>query len=195
MSLYGVWAGNDNDYFHFVARAGEFDSELHSKGDFPDSADYKNKAYSISAEYGKRFMLPYDSFVELQSQFTLGHLKQADYTTKRGSHGDIDGMSSAIGRMGMRFGKETESGNALYLKLNALHEFAGTRTLTFTHAENGLNEIYSKENNYKDTWVETGVGGNLNIKDNLNLYGNIETGFGGDINKKWEINAGLRWSF
>ena len=194
-SLYGVWQGAKGTYTNVTARAGIFDTDLKSYGDFPDKAGYKQHAYSVSVEYGQRFDLQQGLFFEPQAQFTLGRLSGISYTTDRGANGHIEGMNSAIGRIGFIMGQKIKNGSDIYLKADLLHEFAGKRDLQLTSDAGGTNDILSKHNDYGDTWFELGLGANIKLSKSSNFYGEIERGFGGDINKKWSVNAGLRFAF
>ena len=194
-SLYGVWQGAKGTYTNVTARAGIFDIDLESYGDFPDKAGYKQHAYSVSVEYGQRFDLQQGLFFEPQAQFTLGWLSGINYTTDRGANGYIEGMNSAIGRIGFIMGQKIKNGSDIYVKADLLHEFAGKRDLQLTSDAGGTNDILSKHNDYGDTWFELGLGANIKLSKSSNFYGEIERGFGGDINKKWSVNAGLRFAF
>jgi len=194
-SLYGVWRGDNGAYTNVTARYGIVDTELESYGDFPDKAEYKQHAYSVSVEYGKRFDMESGLFIEPNVQFTLGRLGSIDYTTNRGANGYIEGMNSAIGRIGFVMGQKIENGSDIYLKADLLHEFAGERDLQLTSDAGGTNDILTKHNDYGDTWFELGLGGNVRISKTGNFYGEVTRGFGGDINKKWSVNAGLRFTF
>ncbi|MCC8159521.1 MAG: autotransporter outer membrane beta-barrel domain-containing protein [Phascolarctobacterium sp.] len=194
-SLYGVWQGAKGTYTNVTARAGIFDTDLKSYGDFPDKASYKEHAYSISVEYGQRFDLQQGLFFEPQAQFTLGRLNGISYTTDRGANGYIEGMNSAIGRIGFIMGQKIKNGSDIYLKADLLHEFAGKRDLQLTSDAGGTNDILSKHNDYGDTWFELGLGTNIKLSKDSSFYGEVERGFGGDINKKWSVNAGLRFEF
>lgn len=194
-SLYGIWTAGSGAYTNVTARVGNFSTDLESYGDYPDKASYKQHAYSLSVEYGKRFDFEAGFFVEPQAQFTLGRLAGIDYTTDRGVNGRIDGMNSAIGRIGFVMGQKIENGSDIYLKADLLHEFAGERDLQLTSDAGGTNDILTKHNDYGDTWFELGLGGNVRISKTGNFYGEVTRGFGGDINKKWSINAGLRFTF
>lgn len=194
-SLYGIWTTGSGAYTNVTARVGNFSTDLESYGDYPDKASYKQHAYSLSVEYGKRFDFEAGFFVESQAQFTLGRLAGIDYTTDRGVNGRIDGMNSAIGRIGFVMGQKIENGSDIYLKADLLHEFAGERDLQLTSDAGGTNDILTKHNDYGDTWFELGLGGNVRISRTGNFYGEVTRGFGGDINKKWSVNAGLRFTF
>ena len=194
-NLYSVWTGDNGAYTNVTARAGNFSTDLESYGDYPDKASYKQHAYSVSVEYGKRFDLERGLYIEPNAQFTLGRLGSIDYTTDRGVTGRIDGMNSTIGRIGFVMGQKIENGSDIYLKADLLHEFAGERDLQLTSDAGGTNDILTKHNDYGDTWFELGLGGNVRISRTGNFYGEVTRGFGGDINKKWSVNAGLRFTF
>lgn len=194
-SLYGVWTGDNGAYTNVTARYGMVSTDLESYGDFPDKAEYKQHAYSVSVEYGKRFDMERGFFVEPQAQFTLGRLGSIDYTTDRGANGYIEGMNSAIGRIGFVMGQKIKNGSDIYLKADLLHEFAGERDLQLTSDAGGTNDMLTKHNDYGDTWFELGLGANIKVSKTASIYGEIERGFGGDINKKWSVNGGVRFTF
>ena len=194
-SLYGVWTGDNGAYTNVTARYGMVSTDLESYGDYPDKAEYKQHAYSVSVEYGKRFDMERGFFVEPQVQFTLGRLGSIDYTTDRGANGYIEGMNSAIGRIGFVMGQKITGGSDIYLKADLLHEFAGERDLQLTSDAGGTNDMLTKHNDYGDTWFELGLGANIKVSKTASIYGEIERGFGGDINKKWSVNGGVRFTF
>ena len=194
-SLYGVWTADNGSYTNVTARYGIVSTDLESYGDYPDKAEYKQHACSVSVEYGKRFDLERGLFIEPNAQFTLGRLGSIDYTTDRGANGRIEGMNSALGRIGFVMGQKIENGSDIYLKADLLHEFAGERDLVLTSDAGGTNDILTKHNDYGDTWFELGLGGNVRISKTGNFYGEVTRGFSGDINKKWSVNAGLRFTF
>ena len=194
-NLYSVWTGDNGAYTNVTARAGNFSTDLESYGDYPDKASYKQHAYSVSVEYGKRFDLERGLYIEPNAQFTLGRLGSIDYTTDRGVNGRIDGMNSALGRIGFVMGQKIENGSDIYLKADLLHEFAGERDLQLTSDLGGTHDVLTKHNDYGDTWFELGLGVNVRISKTGDFYGEVTRGFGGDINKKWSVNAGLRFTF
>ena len=194
-SLYGVWTGANGAYTNVTARYGMVSTDLESYGDYPDKAEYKQHAYSVSVEYGKRIALDKNWFIEPNAQFTLGRLGSIDYTTDRGANGYIEGMNSAIGRIGFVMGQKIRNGSDIYLKADLLHEFAGERDLQLTSDAGGTNDMLTKHNDYGDTWFELGLGANIKVSKAASIYGEIDRGFGGDINKKWSVNGGVRFTF
>lgn len=192
-AVYGSWLADDGSYTDVVAKIGRFDTELNSYGDFPDSADYRHNAYSLSVEYGKKISLNKAGlYLEPQAQFIAGRLDSVNYTTDRGTRVSVDGINSYIGRVGVMFGQQLENGSNVYIKANLLHEFGGESSLAML-AANG--DALTMEKDYGDTWYELGIGANIKIGRASYFYGDIERGFGGDIDKKWQINAGLRFEF
>lgn len=192
-AVYGSWLADDGSYTDVVAKIGRFDTELNSYGDFPDSADYRHNAYSLSVEYGKKISLNKAGlYLEPQAQFIAGRLDSVNYTTDRGTNVSVDGINSYIGRVGVMFGQQLENGSDVYIKANLLHEFGGESSLAML-AANG--DALTMEKDYGDTWYELGIGANIKIGRASYFYGDIERGFGGDIDKKWQINAGLRFEF
>ena len=194
-SLYGVWTAANGAYTNVTARYGMVSTDLESYGDYPDKAEYKQHAYSVSVEYGKRFDMERGFFIEPQAQFTLGRLGSINYTTDRGANGYIEGMNSAIGRIGFVMGQKITGGSDIYLKADLLHEFAGERDLRLTSDAGGTSDMLTKHNDYGDTWFELGLGANIKVSKTASIYGEVERGFGGDINKKWSVNGGVRFTF
>lgn len=193
-SFYGTWTGDDGSYTDVVAKIGQFDADIKSYGDYPDKASYKNRAYSLSIEYGKTIELSEKSgtFVEPQLQFIAGRLSSSEYTTDRGNNVYVGGLNSYIGRVGFVAGQKTKDGNDVYFKASALHEFGGSRDIHMT-AANG--ETLSMSKDYSDTWFEVGIGTNIKLSKVSYFYGDIERSFGGEIEKKWQVNAGVRFEF
>lgn len=193
-SFYGTWTGDDGSYTDVVAKIGQFDTDIKSYGDYPDKASYKNRAYSVSIEYGKTIELSEKSgtFVEPQLQFIAGRLSSSEYTTDRGNNVYVGGLNSYIGRVGFVAGQKTKEGNDVYFKASALHEFGGIRDI---HMEAANGETLSMSKDYSDTWFEVGIGTNIKLSKASYFYGDIERSFGGEIEKKWQINAGVRFEF
>ena len=193
-SLYGTWYGSNGTYTDVVARYGHFDTDINSYGDYPDKANNKNHAYSLSIEYGKTIELSEKrgTFIEPQAQFIMGRMSSSSYTTDRGNNVYLGGVNSYIGRLGIVAGQKMSDGNDVYFKANLLHEFGGDRDI-YMRAANG--ETLSDSRDYGDTWFELGLGGNIRMGKNSSFYGDIERSFGADIQKKWQLNAGVRFEF
>lgn len=192
--VYDTWTGDSGCYTDVVAKIGQFDSESSSYGEYPDKAKYKTRAYSLSVEYGKTITLSENAgtFFEPQAQFIMGRLDGTDYISDRKNHVYLGGVNSYIGRLGFVLGKKAANQDDLYLKASVLHEFGGDRTV---HMEAANGDTLSISKDYGDTWVEVGVGTNIRLGKSTYFYGDFERSFGADIEKKWQINAGVRYSF
>jgi len=194
-SLYGTWYGEGGSYTDVVARVGQFDTDIKSYGDYPDKANAKSHAYSLSVEYGKTIELNKQAgtFIEPQVQFIAGSLGSSSYTTDRGNNVYLGGINSYIGRIGFIAGQKIPDGNDVYFKANVLKEFGGSNRDIHMLAANG--ETLSTSKDYADTWFELGLGANIKLGKTSHFYGDIERSFGADIQKKWQVNAGVRFEF
>ena len=88
-------------------------------------------------------------------------------------------------------GKQLEQG-CIYTKVSVLHEFYGDGSVSMQD-RNGA--ALSNDFDYGDTWLEVGIGGNITLGKNFELYGDVERSFGGDVTKNWGANVGFRYSF
>ena len=193
--LYGTWLGDSGVYTDVVAKWGRDDTELHSWGGYPDSANYRTWNESLSVEFGKTFTGDNGLFLEPEAQMVFGHLGSKDYTTSRGKTVSMGSYDSAIGRLGILLGKRVtnrENPYDYYLKFSVLHEFGGERNFHLA-APDGETMDYSED--YRDTWYEAGFGGTWHINGNTSLYADAERSFGGDWHKKWQWNVGVNWQF
>lgn len=193
--LYGTWLGDSGVYTDVVAKWGRDDTELHSWGGYPDSANYRTWNESLSVEFGKTFTGDNGLFFEPEAQMVFGHLGSKDYTTSRGKTVSMGSYDSAIGRLGILLGKRVanrENPYDYYLKFSVLHEFGGERNFHLA-APDGETMDYSE--GYRDTWYEAGFGGTWHINGNTSIYADAERSFGGDWHKKWQWNVGVNWQF
>lgn len=108
---------------------------------------------------------------------------------------DNGSINSATARLGFILGKEftaaTRPSN-VYLKGSVMHEFGGKGSIN-GYFEN--DSITADGAPAMGTWYEVGLGTNLGIAKNSNLYFDALKTFGGKINTKWQINAGVRVNF
>ncbi len=193
--LYGTWFGDSGVYTDVVAKWGRNDTELHTRGGWPDSANYRTRSESLSVEWGKTFTRDDGLFLEPEAQMVFGRLGSKDYTTSRGRTVHMGSYDSAIGRLGILLGKRVTEGDHpydYYLKFSLLHEFGGERNFHLA-APDGETMDYSE--NYRDTWQEAGFGGTWHINGNTSIYADAERSFGGSWHKKWQWNLGINWQF
>ncbi|WP_296958562.1 autotransporter outer membrane beta-barrel domain-containing protein [uncultured Dialister sp.] len=193
--LYGTWLGDSGVYTDVVAKWGRDDTNLHTWGGWPDSANYRTWNESLSVEWGKTFTRDDGLFLEPEAQMVFGRLGSKDYTTRRGRTVSMGSYDSAIGRLGILLGKrvtDREHPYDYYLKFSMLHEFGGERNF---HLAAPDGETYDYSEDYRDTWYEAGFGGTWHINGNTSLYADAERSFGGMWHKKWQWNVGVNWQF
>ncbi|MDO5379523.1 MAG: autotransporter outer membrane beta-barrel domain-containing protein, partial [Acidaminococcaceae bacterium] len=197
VGLYASWLGSKGHYLDVIARGSKLanDFKLVDKNGREANADYDTWAYGISAEYGYRQNLNAGWFVEPQAELSLGRIGSADYTTSNGVSIKQDAVNSAVTRLGVLSGKEfTMNGRQgnVYLKASLLHDFGGNGGGAAYY--NGRSTVVESAD-MSSTWWEIGLGANLGIAKNSNLYFDALKTFGGDLRTDWQFNAGLRFTF
>ena len=195
-SLYAGWAGSKGHYMDYVLSYSHYDNKynIYHDGMKAADADYSDHAWMVSAEYGRKFDMGGQWFIEPQSQLVYGKSGGSDYTLSNGVKVHSDGEDSLIGRLGFRMGRSfaTPKGqepNQIYVKFNALHEFSGDWDMALW----GTDAPYYQHCDGKDSWYTVGLGGKVSLTDNAVFYGDVEKSFGGDVTTKWQFNAGLRF--
>ena len=191
VSLYGTLQGKDNSALDVVIKRGRIYGDMDIYGKYSDNGDYSTDATSLGVEYTKRFDGGSNVYFEPQAQLTFGRIDGYDYVSAKGVRVAYDDINSLIGRLGIVAGKAFDKGDA-YVKASVLHEFSGDSSVTML-AANG--ESYQADKDYGDTWLEVGIGGNIVLGKNCELYGDVERSFGGDVTKNWGANIGFRYSF
>ncbi len=195
-SLYAGWAGSKGHYMDYVLSYSHYNNKynIYHDGMKAADADYSDHAWMVSAEYGRKFDMGGEWFIEPQSQLVYGKSGGSDYTLSNGVKVHDDGEDSLIGRLGFRLGKSfaTPKGqepNQIYVKFNVLHEFSGDWDMALW----GTDASYYQHCDGGDTWYTFGLGGKVSLTDNTVFYGDVEKSFGGDVTTKWQFNAGLRF--
>ena len=197
VGLYASWLGSKGHYVDVIARGSKLanDFKLVDLSGNSAKADYDTWAYGISAEYGYRQNLDAGWFVEPQAELSLGRIGSADYTTSNGVTIKQDSVNSAVVRLGFLGGKEFTIGGRTsnaYVKASALHDFGGDGGATGYYENSSL---ALQTGDLTGTWYEIGLGANLGIAKNSNLYFDALKTFGGDLRTDWQFNAGLRFTF
>ena len=197
VGVYASWLGSKGHYLDVIARGSKLtnDFKLADLSGNAAKADYDTWAYGISAEYGYRQNLNAGWFVEPQAELSLGHIGSADYTMSNGGRIENDGVDSAVTRIGILGGKEFTIGGRpsnAYVKASLLHDFGGSGGATGYY---GSDSLALQTGDLTGTWYEIGLGANLGIAKNSNLYFDALKTFGGDLRTDWQFNAGLRFTF
>ena len=204
IAAYGTWLGERGHYADVIIKGSKLDNDYKVFNDMGHKleGDYDTWGLSMSAEYGRRLKLQNDYYVEPSVEFSIGHVAAADYSAAsdfldaygKNKYMSVkqDAFTSAIGRLGIGFGKITEK-STFYTKLAWAHEFSGDFTTTF--AAEGEPTSGTKVD-FSGSWYEWQIGGSVNVNDNSYVYATFEKKFGGDAGSNdWRLDAGLRWSF
>lgn len=197
VGLYGSWLGSKGHYLDVIARGSKLtnDFKLVDLSGNAAKADYDTWAYGISAEYGYRQDLNAGWFVEPQAELSLGHISRVDYTTSNGVSIRQDGVNSAIVRLGFLGGKEFSIGGRpsnAYVKASLLHDFGGNGGSTGYY---GIKSLAMQTGDLTGSWYEIGLGANLGIPKNSNLYFDALKTLNSTVRTDWQFNAGLRFTF
>ena len=197
VGIYTSWLGSKGHYVDVIARGSKLSSDfkLVDLSGNSAKADYDTWAYGISAEYGYRQNLNAGWFIEPQAELSLGHIGSAGYEMSNGARIENEGVDSAVVRLGFLGGKEFTIGghtSNAYVKASALHDFGGNGGATAYYETDSL---AMQTGDLTGTWYEIGLGANLGIAKNSNLYFDALKTFNGSLRTDWQINAGLRFSF
>ena len=189
LAIYGSYLSDSGSFVDLIAKYARLDNEYKTVGAGVGDADYKENAYSLSAEYGKRFTGDNGFWIEPQVELTYGTVGSVDYLTNKGYSVHKDSTDSLVGRLGFALGKNIKQGN-VYVRASYLYDFDGESTVTMSGAGTA-----SFKQDLGGGWWEVGVGTNLNLSDATHLYFDVEKTYGGDVATPWQWNAGVRWSF
>ncbi|WP_304270850.1 autotransporter outer membrane beta-barrel domain-containing protein [Phascolarctobacterium succinatutens] len=189
LAIYGSYLSDSGSFVDLIAKYARLDNEFKTVGAGVGDADYKENAYSLSAEYGKRFTGDNGFWIEPQVELTYGTVGSVDYLTNKGYSVHKDSTDSLVGRLGFALGKNIKQGN-VYVRASYLYDFDGESTVTMSGAGTA-----SFKQDLGGGWWEVGVGTNLNLSDATHLYFDVEKTFGGNVATPWQWNAGVRCSF
>ena len=189
LAIYGSYLSDSGSFVDLIAKYARLDNEFKTVGAGVGDADYKENAYSLSAEYGKRFTGDNGFWIEPQVELTYGTVASVDYLTNKGYSVHKDSTDSLVGRLGFALGKNIKQGN-VYVRASYLYDFDGESTVTMSGAGTA-----SFKQDLGGGWWEVGVGTNLNLSEATHLYFDVEKTYGGDVATPWQWNAGVRWSF
>ncbi len=147
-----------------------------------------NVALSLSSEIGWRFDVTDLFYLEPQAEMTYTYVNADSLTLSDGSSYNLHSVDSLIGRIGFASGfKCPNSMGDIYVRASALHEFLGDASVR------GGTEVYEVAGD--DTWVEFGLGTNINVNKNTYVYADIERTQGAKLEEDWRANVGVRFAF
>jgi outer membrane autotransporter protein len=187
-AIYGTLLLDDAQYIDLIGHYGWNNNKLDSRTNTGETrhAEYDNKSFNVSVEYGNRIQLRADGFyLEPQIELSYGHLDAANYLNNT-TVVTQKALNSFIARAGFNIGQKMEKAN-LYLRLNAVHQFDGKADITIGER--------TEKVDFSGTSFEVGIGGSYKISKNAHFYADVEKSFGGAVKTTWQWNAGVRFEF
>ena len=184
-------------YVDLVARFGQVENEFDSYnaiGTLKTSGDFDQKYAAISAEYGYTLKDSHNVFIEPQLQVQAAYIDGYTYRTERDMKVKADSDVSIIGRAGLRFGKAFDGSDMkgeLYARADVLHQFTDGQDAHFIDPSNRIGVTWGDT----DTWSTFGVGGYMNIKDNVSFQVDVERTAGGETADTWLVSGKLNYLF
>ena len=187
-SAYSTWMGDNGMFADVIARVGFTKSEISMKG---QTIDLDNEALSLSAEYGWRFDLCKQFYVEPQVELTYTYLTEADSEVSYATY-KTDSVDSLIGRAGLAAGWKlpNEMGD-IYARASVVQEFLGDTRITGSAF--GRSVPHSLDG--QDTWLEYGIGANIKLTDKTYIWADVERTEGAELDEEWRGTVGIRVSF
>ena len=188
-AAYATWMGDNGMFADIVARLGHFSTEMNVEG---DTGDMDNRVASISGEYGWRFNVCQQFFIEPQVELAYTYVNSEDLQLGNAKY-QFDSVDSLTGRAGVVFGWNLPSdmGN-VYARASVVQQFMGDAKISgaVTGGKGFVQEIDGD-----DTWLEYGIGANVKLTDNTYIWADVERTEGAEIDEEWRGTVGVRFSF
>ena len=195
LNLYYTVLGESGSYADFNAKIGRLGSDYNLRNDSGQKigGSLWQTFYGVSAELGWKFELNDFLFIEPQTQLQVIRIEGTRFETESGIKAQIADTNSIIGRVGFRAGSSFSFGSAeristAYIYGDVLREFKGDHV--FAARGHSTSVDFDKE-----TWYDAGIGANLSLSSNTDLWLNAKYIFGGYFESSRQINAGVRFSF
>lgn len=186
LALYGTKTFDNGVFVDVIGRAALSKADYTVDGRLKGSAD--NTALNLSGEIGWRYDVTSMFFVEPQAELTYTYTDADTLKLGGAASYSFDTVDSLLGRAGFAAGLNCPDGwGNVYVHASAVHEFLGDATI-----RSGVN---SYKVNGEDTWVEYGLGANINIGKNAYVYGGVERTSGATLDEEWRAHVGFRYSF
>ena len=141
LGFYATKGYDDNSYLDLSAKVGKVKNDYKVYNEIGQrlDGDYSANAYSLSAQYGKRFEQNDGSYIEPQAELTWSRVNGKDYAYSGKEVMNIhqEAFDSLVGRIGVKAGKETATSN-IYAMLSLAHEFSGDIETSYFAKDGGF---------------------------------------------------------
>ena len=192
LAAYATWMGDSGLFTDIVARMATAKTDM--KIDGYKTAKLDNIALSLSGEVGYRYNVTKGFFVEPQGELTYTYVDADTMKLSTGTTYEFDSVNSLIGRLGVVAGMECPNGMGnVYARVSAVHEFLGDAEVTAKSALGGNHLTQGTDG--KDTWVEFGIGANINVTPSTYVWADVERTEGAALDEDWRATVGVRYAF
>ena len=121
---YGLWMADNGMFADIVARIAKAENDMKVDGG-TKTGKLDNTAYSLSGEFGWRFDLSNQYYVEPQAELTYTYINSEDLDLGVAQY-KFDSMTSFLGRVGVATGIKCPNNKGdVYFRVSAVHEFDG----------------------------------------------------------------------
>lgn len=198
IGIYGSWVGDKGHFIDLGVNAAKLKNDYHFTGNTGDGSIGKVKgetstwAYGIGAQYGKRNELPANWFWEPSVSIYVGHVDESSYKLTNGLGVHDQGYDTAIGKLGLKAGKNIGDKGNIYAGVSWGHDFAGGQKV---HQSYGTQNRLLETVGGNDSWWEWNVGGKVKISSNGTFNLDFIKTTGSDVGNEWSINGGLNFSW
>ncbi len=184
----------DNGMFvDSVARMAKASNDLTVDRDMKGKLD--SLAVSLSGEFGWRFPIAANAYVEPQFEATYTYIDGEKMTLSNGkqeANYELGSFDSFLTRAGVLAGYTFPNNKGdVYVRASAVHEFLGDSEISGkTGKANHMERIDGK-----DTWIEFGLGGNYSVTPNTYVWADVERTAGASIETDYRATVGVRYAF
>ena len=192
-ALYGTWLGDGGSFVDVIAKYARLSNDFKAAN---MEGGFDNNALSLSAEYGRRFRVGEQAFVEPAAAITYGRIMGDDFTASNLVRIEQDDYESLIGRIGIRGGfMFPEDKGTIYARAAVLHDCMGDAESTASKVNDGLLVTEHLKDELGGTWVEYALGANLRLSNSAYAYVDLERSSGSEVTESWKWTVGFRKAF
>ena len=186
---YATWMAANGLFVDGVVRMAKVDNDITVDGSQKGAMD--NMVLSISGETGWRFDLNDMFYVEPQAEVMYTYVDGDKFDIGTAQY-SIDATDSLTARLGFASGIKCPNNKGdLYVRASVVHEFLGDNQIS--GQTTGASRVLALDG--KDTWIEYGIGGNLNLTKSTYLWADVERTSGSTVDTDYRATIGVRYAW
>lgn len=193
--VYGAWLTDSGWFVNATLSAAHYKNKFtasNTTGDTRIRGDYKDRAFGVTAEAGRRFTIPKNWFVEPAVQGAIVRLTRGNHTTE-GVPLSVRGADATVSRVrgALRFGRNWTFENGGWLEIAARGGAVHERS---TGGEINIGSATRWRPNLDGDRFEAGFGVYWQPFEKGQLYFDYEYANGDNFEKPWAVSLGFRLS-